>query len=109
MKAVNTPMMPSANKNNGILYPLSGQSDLYTNTEKYVELYDVGTTERDYTKQQQYMLFIQLKYTSMKNDLSEMHEPKNIKYELTSAKPTEERTIIYVRKTQNPSKAICFT
>jgi hypothetical protein len=37
MKAVNTPMMPSANKNNGILYPLSGQSDLYTNTEKYVE------------------------------------------------------------------------
>ena len=37
MKAVNTPMMPSANKNNGMLYPLSGQSDLYTNTEKYVE------------------------------------------------------------------------
>jgi hypothetical protein len=36
MIAVNIPMMPSANKNNGILYPLSGQSDLYNNTEKYV-------------------------------------------------------------------------
>ena len=41
MKAVNTPMMPSANKNNGILYPLSGQSDLYTNTEKYALLFKV--------------------------------------------------------------------
>jgi hypothetical protein len=54
---------------------------LLTNKYKYkhLSLYGMGTTERDYTKQQQYMLFIQLKYTSMKNDLSEMHEPKNIK------------------------------
>jgi len=36
MIAVNTPMMPNANKKNGILYPLSGQSDAYTNAEKYV-------------------------------------------------------------------------
>ena len=40
----------------------------------------MGTTERDYTKQPQCMLFIQLKYTSMKNDISEMQELKNIKY-----------------------------
>jgi hypothetical protein len=36
MIAVNTPMMPNANKKNGILYPLSGQSDACTNAEKYV-------------------------------------------------------------------------
>jgi hypothetical protein len=36
MIAVNIPMMPNANKKNGILYPLSGQSDSYTNAEKYV-------------------------------------------------------------------------
>jgi hypothetical protein len=36
MMAVNTPMMPNASKNNGILYPLSGQSDACTNAEKYV-------------------------------------------------------------------------
>lgn len=35
MIAVNTPMIPNANKKNGILYPLSGQSDAYTNAEKY--------------------------------------------------------------------------
>ena len=36
MIAVNIPMMPNANKKNGILYPLSGQSDACTNAEKYV-------------------------------------------------------------------------
>ena len=36
MIAVNTPMMPNTNKKNGILYPLSGQSDQYTHAEKYV-------------------------------------------------------------------------
>jgi len=41
MIAVNTPMMPNANKKNGILYPLSGQSDAHTNAEKYVGLFDV--------------------------------------------------------------------
>jgi hypothetical protein len=36
MIAVNTPMMPNMNKKNGIVYPLSGQSDACTNAEKYV-------------------------------------------------------------------------
>jgi len=48
-------------------------------SSEVLSLYGVGTTEQDYTKQPQYMLFIQLKYTLMKNDLNEMHEPKNIK------------------------------